>query len=180
MMGTLVPQFHEKRLTLSDMEASFCEFIGGPDVIDIDETVRLMLADYFYGEQIPATLGRQTYTEHERTLVFPIGKLPTMSAQELSGAIDTLGEVFWTMADTISHRVLPVTDTYSHRPNECFYKYFPMSKELIVYTPVMDGVFYPPGLVALDGRAVMAACVDTLPAHLKATNANGVLGLTPL
>jgi hypothetical protein len=178
MMETVVPQFHEKRINLSAMEDSFREFIGGPDLIDIDETLRLMLADYFYGEQAPVTLGRHSYTEHERTLVFPIGKLPTMSPQELTQAIDTLGEVFWTMADNITHRVLPVTESYSHRPSECFYKYFPMSKDLVVYTPVMQGVFYPPGIMPIDGRAVITACVDTLPSHLR--SGNEVTGLTPL
>jgi hypothetical protein len=181
MMGTFVPQFHEKRLTLSEMEASFQEFIGGPDLIDIDETVRLMLADYFYGEQVPVSLGRHFYTENERTIAFPIGKLPTMSPQELASAIDTLGEIFWTMADTISHRVMPVTPAYSHRPNECFYKYFPMSKELVVYTPIMEGVLYPPGLLPIDGRAVIVTCSDTLPMSFKQPDQpGGVTGLTPL
>lgn len=165
MMGTFVPQFHEKRMTIADMEASFREFIGGPELIDIDETIRIMLADYFYGDQVPVSLGRHSYTEHDRTIAFPIGKLPTMSPQELSAAIDTMGDIFWTLADTITNRVLPVTPTYSHKPNECFYKYFPMSKELVIYTPVMEGVLYPPGLAALDGRAVIAACHETLPSY---------------
>lgn len=165
MMGTFVPQFHEKRLTLTDMEASFREFIGGPDIVDVDETVRIMLADYFYGDQVPVSLGRHSYTENDRTLVFPIGRLPTLTPQELSAAVDTMGEIFWTLADTISHRVLPVNETYSHKPNECFYKYFPMSKELVVYTPVLEGVLYPPGLLPLDGRAVIAACAETLPSY---------------
>lgn len=176
-MSTLVPQFHEKRLRLVEMEQNFREFIGGPELIDIDETMRLMLADFFYGDLIEPAPGYRVHREHDRALVFPLGKLPTMSAQELTAAIDTLGEVFWTLADTIAHRMLAVRTDYSHRPNECFYKFYPMSKELVVYTPVMEGVLYQPTLAQLDVRAVMIVCADTLPSWLKPAPGTG---LTPL
>lgn len=168
-MSTNVPEFHEKRLRLVEMEQNFHEFIGGPDKIDVDETMRLMLADYFYGDLIDPAPGYNVHREHDRAIVFPLGKLPTMSPQELSAAIDTLGEVFWTLTDNIAHRMLAVNTDYAHRPNECFYKFYPMSKELVVYTPVLEGVVYQPNLAKLDGRAVMTVCADTLPSWMKLT-----------
>jgi hypothetical protein len=170
----MVPEFHEQRLTLTEMEHNFREFIGGPELIDIDETMRLMLADYFYGDFIEPSPGHTVHREHDRALVFPFGKLPTMNPQELTAAIDTLGEVFWTLTDTIMNRMLRVSANYEHRPNECFYKFYPMSKELVVYTPVMEGILYPPTLHKLDARAVMVVCADTLPSYMK-TVLNSVL-----
>jgi hypothetical protein len=164
-MNTLVPQFHELRMTLTEMDSNFREFIGGPDVIDIGETVRVMLADYFYGDQV-TPIGMY-YREGDRTIVFPSNKGQTLFGSDLSHAIEVLGEIFWALADTITQRIMKVNDFYSHRPLECFYKFFPLTRELVVYTPVMPGITYPLSLMALDGRAVMATCYDTLPSFLR-------------
>lgn len=165
MMLTLVPQFHEIRLTLVEADASFREFIGGPDVVDVGETVRVMLADYFYGDRItPAGLH---YTNADRTIVFPLGKGQTLIGLELSSAIEVMGEIFWTLADFITQKVMMVNENYQHRPNECFYKFYPMTRELVVYTPVLQDFLYHPSLVSLDGRAVIATCFDTIPSFLS-------------
>lgn len=166
-MNTAVPQYHEKRITLSEIDYAFREFIGGPDVVDVGETIRIMLADYFYGELI--AVPNASHTEQDRTIVFPLGMGITLEGPELANAIEMLGEIFWSIADTISHRVLMVTQEYSHRPNECFYKFFPLTRELVVYTPVLEGLPLNPAFIALDGRAVMAACADTLPSWLRVT-----------
>lgn len=164
--SSAVPQFHEKRTRLDEMVQSFTEFIGGYEVIDIAETIRVMLGDYFYGEPvIPA--GRTFYTDQDRTLVFPMLRGQTLQGIELTNAIDLLGEIFWTLTDNITNRMLAVTPTYAHRPSDCFYKFFPATLELVVYTPVLDGVVYPLELMPLDGRAVIAACSDTLPSWLR-------------
>jgi hypothetical protein len=161
---SLVPQFHEIRMTLTEMDSNFREFIGGPDVVDIGETIRVMLADYFYGDKI-IPVG-QYYTEGDRTIVFPLGRGQTLFGIDLSTAIEVLGEIFWSLADFITKRVMYVNENYEHRPLECFYRFFPMTRELVIYTPVLSGIDYPP-LLALDGRAVMTTCNDTLPSFLK-------------
>lgn len=166
-MNSTIPQFHEIRLTLSEIDSSFREFIGGPDVVDIGETVRVMLADYFNGEIITEVPGRSTYTYRDRTIVFPDGKGCTMDDNNLIAAIEVYGEIFWSLTDLITHKVLRVNSTYEHRPNDCFYKFFADTRTLVVYTPVLQGVDYPTTLGTMDGRAVMTACIDTLPLHLR-------------
>ncbi len=169
---TAIPQFHEKRITLNEMKPLFEEFmqssvpaLGCLPEIDIPETVRLMLGDYFYGE-VPETLQVKCVL-HDRTIVLTPGYAPPSDMSAMLQNLDELGAIFWAMADTISHRVLAVTPTYAHRPHECFYKFFPETMELVVYVPVLAGVQYPPGFAALDGRAVIASCADTLPSFLK-------------
>lgn len=167
-----IPQYHEKRISLAELDHQFREYIGGPDVVDVGETLRVMLGDYFYGEP-PGTL-KPHYTVEDRTLVFPFyttgglapqGPVAPLGPLELAGAIEILGEIFWSLAETITHRALMVTPMYTHRPNECMYKFYPETRELVVYTPVLADVNYP-GLVALDGRAVITGCVGFLPSWL--------------
>lgn len=166
-MTTDIPHYHESRIILSEMNSVFEEFIGGPDVIDVGETLRVMLGDYFYGEPL-VPLGPH-YTNQDRTLVFPFGVGQTLHGIELDNSIEALGEIFWTVADIITNKVLRATSFYTFRPNECFYKFFPHTRELIIYTPVFVEIPRP-GLAALDGRAVMQACSETLPSHLKWKN----------
>lgn len=168
-MNSAIPQYHEIRLTLSEMDAAFNEFVGGPDVVDVGQTIDLMLRDFFYGELAQPPLCYQSYSDQDRILVFPLGKGCTLAGNDLNIAIDNLGEIFWSMNDFITSRVLKLTPDYTHRPSDCLYKFFPMSRELVVYTPVIQNFTYPLHLVPLDGRAVITACVDTLPTHLRFT-----------
>jgi hypothetical protein len=166
-MTTAVPQYHEKRITLVEMDAMFREYIGEPGVeVDVGETLRLMLGDFFYGE-VPTTT--QTYfTLHDRIIVFPpgVGQFP-FDLQTLMGATDLLGEIFWKLVDFITHMALAVTPDYTHKPHECFYRFYPQSRMVVVYTPVLPGLLYPLQFAQLDGRAVIATCADTLPSWLK-------------
>ena len=164
-MTTAVPQYHEVRITLTDIETLFHEYIAGPDIIDIGETLRVMLGDYFYGEP-PVPASHLTYhTDQDRTLVFRPGV--SLNGLELSNAIDAVGEIFWALADNITHRALQVDLSYSHRPNECFYKFFPMTRELVIYTPVLPGQAFNSLRVPLEGLAVIMTCRDTLPSWLR-------------
>lgn len=164
-----IPQFHEIRITLTELDAGFREFIGGPDVIDIGQTIGLMLRDYFNGEVVTSVFGYQTYSDRDRTLVFPFGKDCTFNPMELATAIEVYGEIFWSMADLITNKVLRLTVDYVHKPSECFYKFFPATRELVVYTPIIADFTYGMTLTAFDGRAVITACADTLPPHLRFT-----------
>lgn len=163
-MTTAVPQYHEIRMTLADLDTAFREFIGDATMLNIGETMRLMLADYFYGQK--ATTIFQSYTIQDRTLVWPMSG-QTLFGLELDNAIDAYGELFWSLADVITLNALAVTPQYNHRPNECFYKFFPDSRELVVYVPVLDNFTYTTPMVALDGRAVITTCSDTLPSWLS-------------
>lgn len=163
---TVIPQYHEKRLNLHRLDQMFLEYIGGPEVVDIGETIRLMLADFFYGEVPPSN--RVCFTLFDRIIAFPPGVVsPPVEQRVLEEGADLMGEIFWAMADEITHRALAVTPEYSHRPNECFYRFFPEKRELVVYTPVLAGLVYPPGFAALEGRAVIITCAETLPSWLK-------------
>lgn len=164
MMTTNVPQYYENRMVLTEMDGLFEEFVGGPTVVDIGETLRVMLGDYFYSE--PPIPNGYYYTDQDRTIVFARGAGYALQGQDLAVAIDALGEVFWTLADLITNRMLRTDQHYTHRPNECFYRFFPATRELVVYTPVMMELFRP-DLVALDGRAVMVICAGTLPSWLR-------------
>ena len=141
----------------------FQEYIAGSDVVDVGETVRVMLGDYFYGEP-PAPIGL-SYTCQDRTIVFRPERM--LAEPDLSQAIELLGDIFWSLADTITHRALQVTPEYSHRPNECFYKFFPMTRELVIYTPVLPGQAFNSLRVPLEGLAVIMTCRDTLPSWLR-------------
>lgn len=157
-----IPQYHEKRISLAELDHQFGEFIG-PGMVDVGATLRVMLADYFYGDILQPV--QPSVTLHDRTLVFPLTGAPAWTPLELQHAIDVVGEIFWSLAETITHRALMVTPMYTHRPNECMYKFYPETRELVVYTPVLADVNYP-GLVALDGRAVITGCVGFLPSWL--------------
>lgn len=166
-MTTAVPQYHEVRITLTDIDALFQEYIAGPDVVDIGETMRVMLGDYFYGEPLLPASHLNHYTDQDRTLVFKNGAM--LHGQDLCNAIDSLGEIFWALADNITHRALQVNLTYTHRPNECFYKFFPMTRELVIYTPVLPGQAFNSLRAPLAGLAVITVCNETLPSWLRGT-----------
>lgn len=167
-----IPNYHEKRVRLTEMDGLLEEFIGGATTIDVGETTRVMLADYFYGEQlVPLQLH---FTMEDRTIVFAKGlsEIPLSQADLVDGA-ELLGEIFWAMADRITNDIMAVSPTYSHRPNECMYRFYPDTRELVVYTPVLPVNAYPLGsvyasLAPLDGRAVITSCIGFLPQWLRA------------
>lgn len=164
-MNTAVPQFHEIRIRLADILPLFTQHIGHTDVFDVAETTKYMLADYFYGEPV-VPFGRDVFVIGDRALVFQFGKKDVLPNTELHGAIDVIGDIFWDVVDRLN-TALAVSPAYNHRPSDCFYKFFPLTYELVIYTPVLAGVSYNPQLIAMDGRAVMVACMETLPSWLK-------------
>lgn len=164
-MVTPAPQYYEVRLNISEMDDLFAEYVGCISAIDVGETLRVMLADYFYGEQLAPN--GNAYTQQNRTLVLQHGA--ELSNQDIDNAITALGDIFWVLADTITNRALQVSMTYTHRPNECFYNFFPATRELVIYTPVMTDRIHNSLRVPLDGFAVMVVCKNTLPSLLRGT-----------
>lgn len=163
-MSSSIPNYHEVRITLTDLESTLLHYIGGSTVINVGETMRVMLGEYFYGEP-PLTMYPH-YTSMDRTLVWPLAG-QTLHGIDLDNAIDLMGDIFWSMADTITNNALAVNNQYTHRPTDCFYNFFPDLRVLVVYVPVMDGVVYNLNLLQLDGRAVIETCKKTLPSWLN-------------
>ena len=162
---TAVPQYREVRLNLVDVDTHIREYIGGPEILNIGETMRLMLGDFFYGEVPPTSF--PFYQEVDRIIVWP-STGQTLVAQQLFNAIDSLGEIFWAVCDTITNTAMRVTPEYTHKPTDCFYKFFPETRTLVVYVPVLENFTYYTHQVPMDGRAVFAICADTLPSWLRA------------
>lgn len=159
-----IPNYHEVRLTLTEIENMIIGHVGDNSVVNIAETIKVMLGDFFYGE--PTKTFYPHHTSLDRTIVWPLfGQ--TLFGVELQDAIENLGEVFWHLANTLIANVLTVNESYSHRPSDCFYMFYPDSRVLVVYVPVtvISGNSF--GLVELDGRAVVETCRSTLPNYLR-------------
>lgn len=164
MVDSAIPNYYETRLTLSDISIMIANYIGDSTKININETIRLMLGDYFYGE-IPVTY-LPSSRAFDRTIVWPMTG-QTIFGAELQEAFINMGEVFWNLADMITRRVMWLNDSYQHPPNNCFYKFFPESCTLVTYVPIILGVTSPL-VVSIPGSAVVIACASTLPTMYKA------------
>lgn len=159
-----IPDYYETRLSLYDIAAMISTYIGDSTRININETIRLMLGDYFYGE-VPVTYLPSTRAI-DRTIVWPMTG-QTMVGPELQEAFINLGEVFWNLADTITRRVLWHSDSYQHPPSNCFYLFFPDTCTLVTYVPIVAGVT-PLLTVPIPGAAVVTTCAATLPRIYRA------------
>lgn len=165
MTESAIPNYYEVRLSLADISGMMSMFVGDNTRISVNETIRLMLGDFFYGE-IPITY-LPCSRAHDRTIVWPLTG-QTMFGEELNEAFINLGEVFWNLADTITRRVLWASNHYQHQPHTCFYKYFPDTNTLVTYVPIILGIVTPPFVAQLPGSAVVVTCASTLPTLYKA------------
>lgn len=156
-----IPDFYEVRFSLDDVLSALKFYVGDESVINTKETIRLMLGQYFYGET-PKTVFATTM-DHERTLVWPITG-QSLFGHGLDNAFETLGEVFWAMADKISHYALHVSPEFQLRPSDCFYKYFPLENKVVLYIPAGNVVS---NLTKIAGPAVVIACSETLPSYYR-------------
>lgn len=164
MADSAIPNFYETRLSLSDISVMISSYIGDNTLININETIRLMLGDYFYGE-IPITY-LPTSRAFDRTIVWPITG-QTIFGAELQEAFLNMGEVFWNLADMITRRVLWLSDSYQHPSSNCFYKFFPDTCTLVTYVPIVLGVTSPL-VIPIPASAVVLTCASTLPTMYKA------------
>lgn len=159
-----IPDYYELRLTLTEIENLLVQTIGGTSVINVGETMRVMLGEYFYSE--PAKTIYPHHTSCDRTIVWPLmGQ--TLFGQDLTNAIETIGDIFWVLADTIQGYILRVNSHYDHKPSECFYHFHPDTKVLVAYVPVIAGINDLTLQAKLDGRAVVQTCAATLPSWYR-------------
>lgn len=165
MTGFHTPEYQEVRIWLTDADQFLEEYVGSRGQINYGETIRIMLKDFFYGEFETTLFPHQTM--HDRTIVFNTGP-GSYPIPNLLQAFEALGDVFWHIADTITERVLKLTPYYTYKPSECFYKFFPDTRALVVYLPVLDSVVCNPLVRPLNGHAVVLTCSEFLPSWAKA------------
>lgn len=139
-----------------------------PDIsplVDIGETIRIMLADYFYSDYVKTA--HNSVRINDRTIAFKQGTVKA-DVVRFSHAEATLGqfaEKFWNLSDYIYSNVLCATESYSHPPSECFYQYSQDDKAINVYLPVREGL--PVITATLPAAAVIHSCLKTLPSFLR-------------
>lgn len=161
-----IPEFYAVRTSLTDIVAMFEDLMPNHSVVDIGETLRLMIADYFYGDSIDTSF--QTIKMFDRVLVLGFNLFPPMEDQ--TTMMEIAGDIFWTLSDYIRRSILLVYETptyaYEYTPPECFYVFDANTYELLVYLPYRG--FDIAGAARLDGRAVLATCRNTWPKFLTA------------
>lgn len=159
-----IPMYFAVRTTLTDTVAMFEDLMPNHSCVDIGETMRLMIADYFYGDQIPTSY--QTIKMFDRVLVLGYNMFPPMESQK--EMMEIAGDIFWALADHIRRSVLMVYEdsnsAVEYRPTDCFYVFDSATMELMVYLPYQG--FEITGAAKLDGRAVLATCRSTWPKFL--------------
>ncbi len=132
--------------------------------IDAPETVRVWLADYFYGDIITPPC-KKVYIS-DRIIAFKdtaaIEKIWSPQADE---ALKQIAEFFWELSEYIQHNVLKASATYTHTSRDCFYQYAPEEKSMVVYVPVLPGLEQVAQKVPC--AAVIQGCYHTLPSFLK-------------
>lgn len=159
-----LPNYQEGRITLTDVREVLECYVGDNSIINVNETLRLLLGQFFYGET-PTTIFPVT-NDCERTIVWPVTG-QTLFGSVLVDAMNNLGGVFWSVADKITNQLLTVRADYQHRPEVCFYKFFPDTCLLVVYVPVIPGVMGEHNLMQLAGPAVVTVCAETLPSYYR-------------
>lgn len=134
-------------------------------LIDIGETVRIMLADYFYNDYIKP-IGNNIQIS-DRTIVFKQGvqRSDVKRHPHALATVDLVAQKFWNLSDYIYNNVLRATAEYTHPPSECFYQYSADDKAINVYLPVREGLPVITG--HLPAAAVIHSCLSTLPSFLR-------------
>lgn len=132
--------------------------------VDSEETIRIMLADFFYGDML-TPIGKKV-TLGDRIIAFKDHATREIQKPGVDASLNAMADVFWSLSDHILNNVLKASITYTHTPNHCFYQYIPMDKTIVVYVPVLDGLERPTQ-VPIQLSAVVFACYRNLPLYLK-------------
>lgn len=138
--------------------------------ISIIETMRLMLADYFYGEE--AVTANPFVEVNGRRLVFEHQNSFTGSDGFLQAMMNDVNNVFWLLSDLIGMQALTQTAEYQHRPTDCFYSFHDQEMRITVYVPVFNELEQKPNIAPVPISAVLISCMRTLPANIRALMAN--------
>lgn len=132
--------------------------------VDYGETFRLLLADFFYGVDVPSTNPRLCV--NDRILCWNHGVVLELPEHEGLALYHTLDHLFWIVSAVISDQALQSTMGYRHQPTDCFYQYLQADAVLVVFTP-STGVSLQ-GPVVYPLLATATVCADTLPPQIKA------------
>lgn len=164
-MSSDIPNYYAIRVDLGNALAMFEANMANYGCVDIGETVRLMLADFFYGDQVVTPY--QKIEMFDRVLVLNFNLFPPIEDQE--GMMEVMGDIFWALSDLIRRTALTIHVSegvpLEYQPSECFYTFDQDALELMVYVPQREG-FVVHGVAALDGRAVLTTCRRWWPQYL--------------
>lgn len=170
----LAQTYYPIRISLRDVTASVmsvAELAGiVPAMVNAPETVRLMLADYFYGELENSPF--PGFTVNNRTFSMAPGSVHNFDLQFQTLVIQELDQTFWFMADMIGQQVLKQTAEYQHRPSDCYYEYHVIEDVLCVYVPVIPELSGHPNIAPVPISAVLLTCRQTLPPAMRALLVN--------
>lgn len=144
--------------------------------IDTSETIRVMLADFFYTERLK--VNQNTVYFDSRAVVFKLGvKRADVERENSALVLQAIADKFWNLSDYIYDNVLKASESYRHAPNECFYQYSPEDRAIVVYVPVLEGLVPP--AAPLPAAAVIHGCFNTLPSFLRSV-IKGLIGIQDL
>lgn len=132
--------------------------------VDSEETIRVMLADFFYGDMI-TPIGKKVIFG-DRIVAFKDHATKEIQKPGVTNSLIAITDVFWSLSDHILSNVLKASETYTHTPSHCFYQYIPSDKTIVVYTPVLEGLAQPTS-VSIHLPAVVFSCYGTLPLYLR-------------
>lgn len=140
--------------------------------VNYEETIRLMLADYFYGENPITPFPFIQYGERRLAFLKQPFDLRFSDETFMNQLFAELEQGFWLLADMIGRLALQQTPDYQHRPSDCLYSYHRSNvPQITIYLPVYEGL---PALNIAPApiAAVAVACRETLPESLQAVMAN--------
>lgn len=158
-----VPNFYAVRLSLTTVADSFAALMLSYKCVDVHETIRLMLADYFYSDYAPAQ--SQCLESGVHRLVLNPSMYP--DKEDIPGMFECLSDIYWNMADIIQVNALTLfkesNNISQYNTTDCFYTYSSMDHDLMIYMPVRPGDPVVMDIAQIDGRAVIATCRSTWP-----------------
>lgn len=162
---SVFPEYYALRCSLAPVIGMFEALMPNSHFVDVPETMRLMLADFFYGD-ILATPS-QNLQMFDRTLALNVGMIPPIGDHVMM--MEVLGDIFWALSDTITNTALTIQNDSNGvgvcRPHEVLYIFDPTVMELMIYVPALPQ-YRLHGAAALDGRAVLNATRATWPLFL--------------
>lgn len=168
------PLYYPVMMSLREVMVSLKDIIemaGIPSQqVSLTETVRLMLADYFYGEE--ATSSNPTIEINGRRLAFEHGAQAPQDSVLLNNLMNDVNDVFWLLCDLIGKQALTQTAEYQHRPSDCFYSWHDLESRITVYVPVYEQLEQKPNIAPVPCSAAMLSCMRTLPANIRVLMAN--------
>lgn len=159
------PEFYSIRHNLQGVESLFAEYMPNSVMVDVPETMRMMLADFFYADIIDCH-GQYIEMFDRRIALLPNAFPPPEDHQEM---MEAAGDIFWSLSDEITNNVLRINDDVNGvgtcRPSEAFYVYDGSNGDIMVYVPATQA-YQLNGVPKMDGRSVWLATRNFWPKYL--------------